>query len=279
LRKCPKRLQPHYLERISDIRQHLHDWWLTLPLAGKDYDLPVKQPLSRNNIHLKLCFHLNDKSPKDSTPSSSGSAGEAKKIVSRSTLAASAVTAALEVIHLCQLLQDSVGLSRASYIEFSAARAALLVILAQSFNEHSDRLRNALRSGMLLIRCMATDIDSAKSEVSVIESLELAVKKLDVSGKESNKSENGQSQYGRFKSWAATLGHTTESTRDIDPINSFGAHDLLNDTRFDELGVAIEMDSALDRDLVFQFDDFLESEWQDNAGWLDDIGMNSGVWE
>lgn len=293
LRKCPKSLQPHYLERISNIRQHLHAWWLALPESIKGNNTSAGEPLSRNDVHLKLCFHLNDifmgrpfiildtkgYSPKYTTPPSNDNQITAKTIASRSTLATGAVSAALEVIQLCQSLQENVGLSRASYIEFSAARAALLVILAQSFNEHSDRLRNALKTGMTLIRCMATDIDSAKSEVSVIESLEMAVKKMDLSDKEMKMCEDGQSQYGRFRSWAATLDQTTDGNKDIGNVDP-GAHNMFGSTIFDELRVGTGAETGLERDLALKFDDLLEYGWQDTAGWFDEseIGVEFDDW-
>lgn len=251
--------------------------------------MPVREPLLRNDVHLKLCFHLNDifmgrpfilldtkaYSPQYTTPPSNDNGTTVKKIMSRSTLATSAVSAALEVIRLCQSLQENASLSRASYIEFSAARAALLVILAQSFNEHSDRLRNALKIGMALIRCMAIDIDSAKSEVSVIESLEMAVKNLDLSDKEPRICEYRQSQYGRFKSWAATLCQATDSNENSGNVEPARAHNMFDGTIFDDLRVGTGTESGLEGDLALQFDDFLEYGWQDTVGWFDQ--SESGV--
>ena len=51
---------------------------------------------------------------------------------------------------------------------------------------------------------MAVGIDSAKSELSVIEALETAIKRLDMDGERvlENKREK-QSSYEKFKSWAA----------------------------------------------------------------------------
>ena len=57
---------------------------------------------------------------------------------------------------------------------------------------------------MKLIKKMAVGIDSAKSELSVIEALETAIKRLDVDGE--RVLENGrekQSDYEKFRSWAA----------------------------------------------------------------------------
>jgi hypothetical protein len=204
--------------------------------------------------------------------------------LSRSTLATGAVTAALEVISLCRILQDSVGLSKASYTEFSALRAALLVILAQSFNEHSDRLRNALKAGMILIRCMATDIDSAKSEVSVIESLELAVKKLDLSAIECEGNEESNNQYGRFKTWAATLGQVvvTDNDEGTGAVFSSGIASVSDSFRFNGLrdGPEHKTQSGVGPDLDLQFENFLESGWQHSGSWLDgpDIGVEFGNW-
>jgi hypothetical protein len=123
---------------------------------------------------------------------------------SRSTLVADAESAALSIIDLCGLLNKHCSLARASYTEFSSCRAALLVILAQCLNGQTQALRSALATGMKLIKRMAVSIDSAKSELSVIEALETAVKRLDMDGE--RVLENGrekQSGYEKFRSWAA----------------------------------------------------------------------------
>lgn len=123
----------------------------------------------------------------------------------RATLVADAESAALQIIELCGLLNDHYGLARASYTEFSSCRAALLVILAQSLNEQTETLRSALATGMKLIRRMAVSIDSVKSEVSVIEALETAIKRLDMGGdaRRGGNDKEKENGYEKFRSWAA----------------------------------------------------------------------------
>ena len=81
----------------------------------------------------------------------------------------------------------------------------MLVILAQCLNEQTEPLRAALAKGMKLIKRMAISIDSVKSEVSVIEALEMAIKRLDM-GNGVQAWENGgekESGYDKFRNWAA----------------------------------------------------------------------------
>lgn len=144
----------------------------------------------------KFSSPLGNKAASGTTPSG------ASRNHGRAVLVSDAVTAALEIIKLCRLLQDNCGLARASYIEFSSLRAALLAILAQSINESNERLRTSLVTGMKLIKSMAVGIVSAKSEVSIIEAIETAIKRLDMRGDEPKNEEASESGYDRFKSWA-----------------------------------------------------------------------------
>ncbi|KAH7411411.1 c6 zinc finger domain-containing protein [Cadophora sp. MPI-SDFR-AT-0126] len=222
LRKCPSHLRSNYFDQLFKIRSEAQTWWSLLPSEIYCRDLDPELPLFRQNIHLKLCFHLNEiymgrpfiffadtRSPSprggnDSTPTDSTSLLKRKRKNTRATLIADAESAALHVIELCSLLNQNCGLAGASYTEFSSCRAALLAILAQSLNGRKEALKSPLALGMRLIRCMATNIDSVKSEVSVIEALETAIRILDVNGDFPNgsakKKDNG---FEKFKSWAA----------------------------------------------------------------------------
>lgn len=113
------------------------------------------------------------------------------------------VEAALEIVDLCRLLRDETGLARASYTEFSACRAALLVILAQSLTKRTERLKNSLAQGMGLIKIMSMGVGSARSAVIVIEALERAIRRLDNWSESQTKisPETLDSGYERFKSW------------------------------------------------------------------------------
>lgn len=119
------------------------------------------------------------------------------------TLSSDGVQAAIRIIELCQLLQDTVGLARISYTEFSSCRAALLAIIAQSLNARPDYLRDALLQGMTLIRQMCVGLESARSEVAVIEALEQAARRLDRrSRSEDTATSHVDSAYSQFQRWA-----------------------------------------------------------------------------
>lgn len=121
----------------------------------------------------------------------------------RSSLVADCVEAALEIIDLCRLLNDESGLARASFTEFSACRAALLVILAQCLTKRTERLRLALEQGMGLIKIMFMGVGSARSAVSVIEALERAIRRLEEWSESQAQTSPGitESAYDRFKNW------------------------------------------------------------------------------
>lgn len=162
-------------------------------------------------------FFADNRSPSPrndvSTPNDLTSLPRRKAKNTRATLVADAESAAVQIVELCSLLNQHCGLAGASYTEFSSCRAAMLVILAQSLNGRKENLKSSLASGMKLIKRMVTNIDSVKSEVSVIDALETAIKAMDVSGDNQNGSgkekDNG---YEKFKSWAAL--------RKLDPLGN-----------------------------------------------------------
>lgn len=206
LRRCPKNLQPTYFERIVDICQGLRVWWSTL---SPDVQNPTRSsPSFRSSAHLKLCLYLNDifvgrpfifsQSGSATSPGSMSSPGVIRRPDTRESPAAAttatphldrprsraalverAVEAAMNVVILLRTLHETTGLARSSYTEFSSCRAALLVMLAQSVNgPQTPELKAAIELGMQLIRRMAAGNVSTQSETSVIEALEIAVRRL-----------------------------------------------------------------------------------------------------
>lgn len=196
LRRCPKNLQPTYFERVVDICQTLQTWWSSLP---PDVQNPTpSSPLFRSNAHLKLSLHLTDifvgrpfifshtpgaspgsvSSPgTNRRPDTSSSDGTRPR--NRASLVTRAVEAAISITSLLRTLHETTGLARSSYTEFSSCRAALLVLLAQSVNgPQTPELKAAIELGMQLIRRMAAGNVSTQSETSVIEALEIAVRRL-----------------------------------------------------------------------------------------------------
>lgn len=209
LRRCPKNLQPTYFERIVDICQSLRAWWSTL---SPDVQNPTRSsPSFRSSAHLKLCLYLNDifvgrpfifsQSGSATSPGSMSSPGVVRRPDTRESPAAAATTtshpvqhdrprnraalveraveAAMNVVILLRTLHETTGLARSSYTEFSSCRAALLVMLAQSVNgPQTPELKAAIDLGMQLIQRMAAGNVSTQSETSVIEALEIAVRRL-----------------------------------------------------------------------------------------------------
>ncbi|KAM0550308.1 hypothetical protein ACHAPJ_008978 [Fusarium lateritium] len=133
-----------------------------------------------------------------------------KPVSRRQELISDCITAATEALDICQQLQSSgMGLARASYPEYSACRASLLVLIAYSIRNFSDEFRKSLCEGLEMIREMSAAGESARSEVSLIESLERALARLHAGARPDNEGSRGQghsiSEYEAFRSWGANL--------------------------------------------------------------------------
>lgn len=128
----------------------------------------------------------------------------------RSVLVDDCVSSALDILNTLQSLSDHVGLCRASYNEFGACRAALLVILAECLNSgKSQRLQDGLHRGMGLIRQMIGG-SSSESEISYIESIEAAINQLlatpdDDITSQPNPDQSPVSAYSKFKDWTQSI--------------------------------------------------------------------------
>lgn len=125
------------------------------------------------------------------------------------------IQAATEALEICQQVRDSgIGIARASYIEYSSCRASLLVLIAYSIQHFSERFRKALCGGLDMIREMSAAGESARSEVSLIESLERALARLHF-GLQNSHPDSAQSlpisDYEAFKNWGS---HLTERNAD-----------------------------------------------------------------
>jgi hypothetical protein len=183
-------------EDLFGLHQQHHRWWQSLSEVSK---LPTS--LSRANVHIHLCYHLNvvflgrsfvfTHAKRHSTSSQvvpHRRHDTTNGLQSKSqTLAQAAVQSARAIVDLCQTLHNSLGLARASYTEFSSCRAAIMTLLAHNLDmittddtvQTSRGLVNeSLVQGMALIRLMASANISAQSEVSVLASLDDAIKQL-----------------------------------------------------------------------------------------------------
>lgn len=221
LQNSPKELRGRYLEELMQHSQGLKDWWSSLSTEAYCRDLDPKKSTFRANVHLALTFFVtqvylgrpflftyNKPATQPHQPLRS------KSYNSLSVLRSDCVKAAGDILDLCQLLKDNIGLARASYTEFTSSRAALLALLAHSLTEGSERLSNALSNGMNLMRSMASGLDSAKSDLSVIETLERAISRLDARSRAQLVSNNSRqpSGYQMYKSWAQLLENSPQAS-------------------------------------------------------------------
>ncbi|KAI5465698.1 fungal-specific transcription factor domain-containing protein [Mariannaea sp. PMI_226] len=216
LRTAQKHEITEGLNRVIEMKEELRQWWDSLPETAFRRETKLPNPIvSRADMHLKLEYCLlrmyagrpfifpreavKGNASTSSSPADSNNQRPTTphKLNPRSILVADCVEAALTVIDTCHLLQSTIGLARASYTEFSSCRAALLVIITQCLQKKTDRLRDALRTGMAMIKEMSAGGESAKSEASLIEVFERAISRLDATVEPSGR----ESDYSRFKKW------------------------------------------------------------------------------
>lgn len=131
-------------------------------------------------------------------------ANNEKPMSSRQQLVEDCIQAAKEALEICRLLRDSgYGLARGSYIEYSSCRASLLVLIAYCVQTKSDEFQTTVQDGLVMIRDMSAAGDSARSEVTFIETLERTLKTRD----DGNAAAPGSlgSGYDSFKRWEPML--------------------------------------------------------------------------
>ncbi|KAI8297024.1 hypothetical protein K4K59_003695 [Colletotrichum sp. SAR11_240] len=234
---------PDGITKLVEMKAQLHTWWNNLPETTFCKDPSPGSAVFRPDMHLRLEYCLvrmfagrpfifprestrstasSSGSPADSAvpPRTGSAAAAAAKAHPRSVLVADCVDAALCVVETCRLLRNSIGLARASYTEFSSCRAALLVIITQCLQKKTDRLREALRDGLAMLKEMSTGGESAKSEMSLIEAFERAISRLDANDDAASSSAK-ESDYARFKKWEMlwktdTPAHDARSERSHD---------------------------------------------------------------
>ncbi|KAK3676544.1 hypothetical protein LTR78_003820 [Recurvomyces mirabilis] len=89
------------------------------------------------------------------------------------------VAAAREAIGICHAMQEGgLGLARSSYIEYSSCRAGLLVLIAYGICYCTNEYVGVLQKGLQVLREMASASESARSEVSLLETLEASLRRL-----------------------------------------------------------------------------------------------------
>jgi hypothetical protein len=176
---------PDSKTRLSlQVRQQYLDWF-------QDANIPAPTASSRAVAHIHMSYHLNlvflgrpfmfQSQPSSISGESVGNAhdGASSPRQKMADLIQDAVNSAEQIVNTAMHLQAGPGLARASYIEFSSCRAAILVLLAQCLNEPCRKLRAKLTDGMKLIKHMAPANASTESEASVMTAIEAAIQQLD----------------------------------------------------------------------------------------------------
>ncbi|KAI9167767.1 transcriptional regulatory protein [Paramyrothecium foliicola] len=215
LRKQPKNEMSDSLGKLVRLQNELRSWWNSLPDNVFCKNPGLQSTISRNDMHLKLEYCLvrmfvgrifilpheggrNSASPSTSATEPSGAASRKRRL--RAVLVTDCIEAALAVIDTCRALHRSIGLARASYTEFSACRAALLVITAQCLYNRENAYKKALRDGLAMLKEMSAGSESAHSDFSLIEAFERAIAKIN-SATPAPMPSNSESEYARFKRW------------------------------------------------------------------------------
>ncbi|KAF4961004.1 hypothetical protein FSARC_10313 [Fusarium sarcochroum] len=229
LRNCRKQEIVTVVSRLAAKKDSLTTWWQSLPPDAIDVNAQPTMSQFRWTMHLRLDYCLvrmfvgrpfllkretQDSTTSPSVPENSpgvNGRSASNPLTSREELISDCIKAATEALDICQQLRSSgMGLARASYSEYSACRASLLVLIAYSIRNLSDQFRKSLYEGLDMIREMSAAGESARSEVSLIESLERALARLHAGARPHNEGNHDQrypgSEYEAFRSWGASLG-------------------------------------------------------------------------
>ncbi|KAK6365536.1 hypothetical protein LTS17_011255 [Exophiala oligosperma] len=238
-RKCPRSLFPEYAARLLQVRDRIKCWWESQARSNIEFQYSDHNaPSFRAFARLKLCYLLLyiyigrpflflDESHLQPPTVDANSTRQQRSasVTGISSLADGCVHGATQIIDLLQSLSESVGLSRASYTEFSSCRASLLVLLTEWLRSgERKKVAAALDRGMNLIHQM-TGGNSNKSEVSLIEYLERAIKYISAAHPDQDLPSNRpsavrelESAYSSFKNWAQLK--RSESAAGNDPHTS-----------------------------------------------------------
>jgi hypothetical protein len=191
--------------RRTETRARIHarlDCYLLHMFIGRPFILAHRQMRAT-----RQCRHT-DEVKEIALPASATSHGQWDFLIHDS------ITAAEEAINICHDLRTScMGLAKSSYAEYSSCRASLLVLIAHSVccrtNEHSS----TLRKGLDAIREMASVGESAQSEVSLLETLEEALHRINAfNGEESTiaiEKDSSEAGYEGLLTWYTNMAGST----------------------------------------------------------------------
>lgn len=195
------------LQPVEEIRSVMHlqlEYCLVRMFIGRPFLLKKDMTESANN---------SPENPESNIPENAPfpDGATVKHSSSRKELVDDCIKAATEALDLLQELQScGLGLARASYIEYSSCRASLLVLIAYSIQNFSERFRIPLCKGLDMIREMSAAGESARYEVSLIETLEQALARLHYGAQLAQQGdvaspENPISDYDAFKNWGTRI--------------------------------------------------------------------------
>jgi hypothetical protein len=226
LRTSPKQKIPSTLSHLIDTKRALATWWQSLPKAIIHSDISLGFSSWRAAMYVRLeyclvrlfvgrpfllhgscCQPHSEASPESEEMNcTDGPLEPRKKPTSRRLeLVNDCVSAAQEALDICRSLRENTpGLARASYIEYSSCRASLLVLIACSIQDETCQFYDLLQDGLDMICEMSAAGDSARSEVSLIESLERALSHLqpvDLQTSNHNTTAASHRRYDSFKTW------------------------------------------------------------------------------
>lgn len=219
LRRCPKSLRHSYFVRLWQTYDDLRLWWSAHPLG-----IGYSGVLDRPTLHLQLSFHLNvvfiGRSFVFSTRTTSPQcAADNHSTANSSThLLQHAIDSAHQIIDICREADSTIGLARASYVEFSSCRAAVLLLLAHRLNQENAAEREKVAVGIQLMRNMTWTNISAKSETSVIVAIDEAIKRSNTATDASqDAAQSAQSPYASFLQWATEKRQQERTVASIEP--------------------------------------------------------------
>ncbi|KAF2716174.1 hypothetical protein K431DRAFT_279470 [Polychaeton citri CBS 116435] len=258
LRKCPRSEIKMSLDRIKKLKMQMSERW-SIPrcnATSTSTTLPIVRTRAEIHSRLEYCllemfigrpFLLSHRQEKARFQLKAASAVSAPSGMPRTEEAASrmqwefliedCVTAAKEAIDICHKMQKGrLGLARSSYVEYSSCRASLLVLIAYSISYRTNQFSSILQSGLEAIREMAPG-DSARSEVSLLETLEAALHRLHVFDLMPNQSvtteakRSAQEGYEGFLNWWKEMRTSSKSRNESTASNDEGAEGVTEQNR------------------------------------------------
>jgi hypothetical protein len=270
----------HFLNILS-IRQNLIAWW-----DKTSEELDKNPQCLRNDIHLRLYhwtarqalgrpFLLSVPAFFESNPSASDAGSGCGSLAGRVSLVQDAVYGALEVINLCQILRERVGLARASYFtEFTSCQTAMLILLARSLTDHSLEIRHALTRGLAILKIMSIGNSLAGSEAGGIEVLERAVIRLQSTKAPKTGASAGSpqdvSKYDTLRTWSRLWQSSTGTAPPMTTPSSGGARTTQSRSEGDSLQFQVtessvpsmldNSDPGIDGDNAFDYTGIIDKE-------------------